>query len=233
MQKFSWKKTQVWRIPLAQWFWNFRFPPPLDTLFRWLTVSLRSQALCAHGMSPSVLAPGMQASLPGHLHSWSGELITWILWIIVATCVGFISHQKFLLGLPWWRTGGESACQCIRRHGFKPWSRKISHATDHLDPCTATLEPMYCNYWSPHARSPCSATREATTVRNLHTTTREWPLLAAAREKPVQQRRPSTAKTDVNKCNLKKVLPIVTWKSSFATLGKKVLVRFRRESSCQ
>ena len=167
MQKFSWKKTQVWTIPLAQWFWNFQFPPPLDTLSHWLTVSLRSQVLCAHGMSPSLLVPGTQASLPGHLHSWSGELITWILWIIVATCVGFISHQKFLLGLPWWRTGGESACQCIRRHGFNPWSEKISHTTDHLDPCTTTLEPMYRNYWSPRALSLCSATREATTVRKL------------------------------------------------------------------
>ena len=28
-------------------------------------------------------------------------------------------------GLPWWRSGKESACQC-RRHGFEdPWSRKI------------------------------------------------------------------------------------------------------------
>ena len=32
------------------------------------------------------------------------------------------------LGLPWWLSGKESACQC-RRQGFDPWSGKISHAT--------------------------------------------------------------------------------------------------------
>ena len=31
-------------------------------------------------------------------------------------------------------------------------------------------------------------------MRSPHATAREWPLLSATREKPVQQRRPSTAK---------------------------------------
>ena len=34
--------------------------------------------------------------------------------------------KKSMLGLPWWLSGKESACQC-RGHGFDPWSRKIPH----------------------------------------------------------------------------------------------------------
>ena len=44
------------------------------------------------------------------------------------------------LGLPWWRSGWESACQC-RGHGFEPWSGKIPHAVEQLSPCTTTTEP--------------------------------------------------------------------------------------------
>ena len=36
-------------------------------------------------------------------------------------------------GLPWWRSGWESACQC-RGHRFEPWSGKIPHATEQLGP---------------------------------------------------------------------------------------------------
>ena len=44
------------------------------------------------------------------------------------------------------------------------------------------LESGSHNYWSLHARSPCSAMREATAMRSF-CTTREWPLVSAAREK--------------------------------------------------
>ena len=37
------------------------------------------------------------------------------------------------LGLPWWCSGWESACQC-RGHGFEPWSGKIPHAAEQLGP---------------------------------------------------------------------------------------------------
>ena len=50
-------------------------------------------------------------------------------------------------------------------------------------------EPMCLNDWSPTPWSPCSTTREATAVNSLHT---------ATREKPRQQRRPSTSKNEVN-----------------------------------
>ena len=43
-------------------------------------------------------------------------------------------------GLPWWRSGWESACQC-RGHGFEPWSGKIPHATEQLGPWATITEP--------------------------------------------------------------------------------------------
>ena len=49
----------------------------------------------------------------------------------------------------------------------------------------------------PHAveqLSPCSTTREAEAVRSPGVAGREQPLLTAAREKPAQQWRPSTAR---------------------------------------
>ena len=55
-------------------------------------------------------------------------------------------------------------------------------------PATA---PKACVAWSP-----CSTTREATSMRNLRTTARESTLLTATREKLAQQRRSSTAQTN-------------------------------------
>ena len=42
-------------------------------------------------------------------------------------------YIKLQTGLPWWRSGWESACQC-RGHGFEPWSGKIPHAAEQLGP---------------------------------------------------------------------------------------------------
>ena len=55
-------------------------------------------------------------------------------------------------GLPWWRSGWESACQC-RGHGFEPWSGRIPHAAEQLGPWATTteperLEPASHNYWA-------------------------------------------------------------------------------------
>ena len=77
------------------------------------------------------------------------------------------------MGLPWWLNGKESTCQC-RRHGFDPWSRKLPHAVEQLSPYAPTTVAR-----APS--SPCSATREATARRSLHTATREKPV---TREKP-------------------------------------------------
>ena len=43
-------------------------------------------------------------------------------------------------GLPWWRSGWESACRC-RGHGFEPWSGRIPHATEQLSLWATTTEP--------------------------------------------------------------------------------------------
>ena len=51
------------------------------------------------------------------------------------------------IGLPWWFSDKESACQC-RRRGFNLWSTKTPHATEQLSPCTTTIEPMYHKYWT-------------------------------------------------------------------------------------
>ena len=48
--------------------------------------------------------------------------------------------RKGFLGLPWWCSGQESACQC-RGHRFEPWSGKIPHAVEQLSPCATTTEP--------------------------------------------------------------------------------------------
>ena len=53
--------------------------------------------------------------------------------------------EKRHLGLPWWRSGEESACQC-EGHGFEPWSGKIPHAAEQLSPCATTTEPTCRNY---------------------------------------------------------------------------------------
>ena len=44
-----------------------------------------------------------------------------------------LQSKKHRFGLPWWRSGWESACQC-RGHGFEPWSGKVPHAVEQLSP---------------------------------------------------------------------------------------------------
>ena len=60
-------------------------------------------------------------------HKWKDHL--YIYW-----------YQENMWGLPWWRSGWESACQC-RGHRFEPWSGKIPHAAEQLGPWATTTEP--------------------------------------------------------------------------------------------
>ena len=67
-------------------------------------------------------------------------------------------------GLPWWRSGGESACQC-RGHGFEPWSGSIPHASEQLGPRATTteplhLEPVLCSRRSYHNERPAHHNEE-------------------------------------------------------------------------
>ena len=51
-----------------------------------------------------------------------------------------ILQKDICKGLPLWRSGWESACQC-RGHGFEPWSGKIPHAAEQLGPWAIITEP--------------------------------------------------------------------------------------------
>ena len=78
-------------------------------------------------------------------------------------------------GLPWWRSGWESACQ-YRGHGFEPWSGKIPHAAEQLGPWAtitepARLEPVLRNKRGRDGERPAHHDEE-------------WPPLAATRESP-------------------------------------------------
>ena len=56
------------------------------------------------------------------------------------------------------------------------------------------LEPLCHNYWSPCTYSPCSATREATTMRSLPTATKSSPRFPQLEKACAQHQRPNTAK---------------------------------------
>ena len=78
-------------------------------------------------------------------------------------------------GLPWWRSGWESVCQC-RGHGFEPWSGKIPHAAEQLGLWATTAEPARLE---PVLRNKRGRNSERPAHRD-----EEWPLLAATRESP-------------------------------------------------
>ena len=83
--------------------------------------------------------------------------------------------KKARLGLPWWRRGWESACQC-RGHEFEPWSGKIPHAAERLGPWATTTEPVHLE---PVLRNKRGRDSERPAHRD-----EEWPPLAAIRESP-------------------------------------------------
>ena len=97
-------------------------------------------------------------------------------------------------GLPWWRSGWESACQC-RGHGFEPWSGKIPHAMEQLGPRATTTEPARLE--------PVLPTREAAIVRGPRTAMKSGPHLPQLEKALAQKRRPNTAKNKL--INFKKL----------------------------
>ena len=78
-------------------------------------------------------------------------------------------------GLPWWRSGWESACQC-RAHGFELWSGKIPHAAERLGPWATIAEPAHLE---PVLRNKRGRDGERPAHRD-----EEWPPLATTRESP-------------------------------------------------
>ena len=86
-----------------------------------------------------------------------------------------ITEIKNTLGIPWWRTGWESACQC-RGHEFEPWSGKIPHAAEQLGPWATITEPA-------HLEPVLHNKRGRDSERPAHRD-EEWPPLATTRESP-------------------------------------------------
>ena len=68
--------------------------------------------------------------------------------------------QNLYPGLPCWSRGSESTWQ-YRKHGFDPWSRKITHASGQLSPCATTTEWVSYIYWSPRALERVLCTRRS------------------------------------------------------------------------
>ena len=87
----------------------------------------------------------------------------------------YITINNLKVGLPWWRSGWESACQC-RERGFEPWSGKIPHATEQLGPWATITEPARLE---PVLRNKRGRDSERPAHRD-----EEWPPLATTRESP-------------------------------------------------
>ena len=98
--------------------------------------------------------------------------------------------KKIKRGLPWWRSGWESACQC-RGHGIEPWSGKIPHAAEQLSPCATTTEPARLE---PVLRNK----RGCDTERPAHRD-EEWPPLATTRESPRTEMKTQHSQKWINK----------------------------------
>ena len=109
--------------------------------------------------------------------------------------------KKLPVGLPWWRSGWESACQC-RGHGFEPWSGKISRAAEQLGPWATITEPAHLE---PVLRNK----RGRDSERSAHHD-EEWPPLAATRESPRTETKTQHSHKKINKQILqkKKKLPV-------------------------
>ena len=97
--------------------------------------------------------------------------------------------KKLLEGLPWWRSGWESACRC-RGHGFKPWSGTWS-GRSHMPRSNWAREPQLL---SLRVWSLCSATRKAAIVRGPRTAMKSGPRLPQLEKVLAQKRRPNRAK---------------------------------------
>ena len=85
------------------------------------------------------------------------------------------TSSKMKIGLPWWSSGWESACQC-RGPGFEPWSGKIPHAVEQLGPWATITEPAHLE---PVLRNGRGRDSERPAQRD-----EEWPPLATTREGP-------------------------------------------------
>ena len=149
--------------PLRSNWHNWLLSPPLNTLFmtpmphvlvffllhrpsllRFLCL-LTQPLSCSWrlGSSPVLFSPSI-LFIADCIHSHSLELaVDFHIGIInpgLFWCSILLFKTSFW-GLPWWRSGWESACQC-GGHGFGPWSGRIPHAAEQLGLCAKTTEPV-------------------------------------------------------------------------------------------
>ena len=110
-------------------------------------------------------------------------------------------------GLPSWLSGKKSTwqfrvrsligedptyCRAARPVHYSYWPQFQSLRS-------TTTEPMWCSCWSLSAlESVFRPKRSHRNERPMHHD-KEWPLLTATREKPLQQQRPNIAKIKTNK----------------------------------
>ena len=87
------------------------------------------------------------------------------------SCVFSLKNR---IGLPWWYSGWESACQC-RGHGFEPWSGKIPHAAE---------QPPWVTIAEPARLEPVLRNKRGRDGERLAHCDEEWPPLATTRESP-------------------------------------------------
>ena len=82
---------------------------------------------------------------------------------VIAIMIRFKALQEASLGLPWWSNGEEFALQC-KGHQFDPWSSKIPHAMEQLNPVPQLLSPR-SRTRELQLQSPLKATTEACVPR--------------------------------------------------------------------
>ena len=172
-------------------------PQPLSptsaSLFLWSTyICMQASSISCLKKYPQFLPP-VSAQFLYYLVTDSRN--NWKNWVC---CINFFSSYSLLHPFQSWcfpqRVASTSLCQYpqwwlslvvqrlrthLRMQGtwFNSWSGKIPHDSGQLSPCATTTEA--CMPWSP-----CSRTREATTVRSPRTATGEQPPLSATRESP-------------------------------------------------
>ena len=103
---------------------------------------------------------------------------------------------RTIVGLPWWLSAEEVACQC-RRCGFSLSSRKISCTSEQLYPCATAPETVCQNPGAATSeacmlQSLCSAAKEAISSRALQL--ENSPHSSQLEKSP--HRRPNTAKNE-------------------------------------
>ena len=126
----------------------------------------------AHWVWVAFLTPSLKPTpYPSVRNEYQSERQRDTVVLNLLTCL----DKKWIIGLPWWRSGWESARQC-RGHGFEPWSGKIPHAAERLGPWATTAEPARLE---PVLRNKRGRDSERPAHRD-----EERPPLAATRESP-------------------------------------------------